>query len=48
MKKQVDKNERHLEFAVGDLVLVKLQPYIAILISFEEQSKAGNEIFWTV
>jgi len=27
MKNQADKNRRHLEFVVGDLVLVKLQPY---------------------
>jgi len=27
MKKQANKNRRHMEFVVGDLVLVKLQPY---------------------
>jgi len=44
MQNYADKERRELEFEVGALVLVKLQPYSSI----EEKSEVECEIFWAI
>ena len=39
MKAQADKKRRNVEFAIGDLVLVKLQPYRQHSIQLRKNQK---------
>jgi len=45
MKKQADKNRRHLKFVVGDLVLVKLQPYRQHSLTLRKNQKLAMRYF---
>lgn len=41
MKHQADKNCRHVEFQLGDQVLVKLQPYRQSSVALQKYQKLG-------
>ena len=41
MKLQADKKRTHLEFNIGDMVLVKLQPYRQLSVSQKKNNKLG-------
>nr|KYP41303.1 Transposon Ty3-G Gag-Pol polyprotein [Cajanus cajan] len=45
MKCQVDKRRRDLHFAMGDLVLVKLQPYRQHLVALRKNQKLNMRYF---
>jgi hypothetical protein len=45
MKKQVDKHRRDVTFQVGDLVLVKLQPYRQQSVALRKNQKLGMRYF---
>jgi len=45
MKKQANKNRRHMEFVVGDLVLVKLQPYRQHSLALRNNNKLTMRYF---
>ncbi|GKD49208.1 ty3-gypsy retrotransposon protein [Tanacetum coccineum] len=45
MKKYADKKRRELEFAVGDFVYVKLQPYRQLSVKLQRNQKLGMRYF---
>lgn len=45
MKIQADKKRRYFEFAVGDIVLVKLQPYRQHSLALRKNQKLGMRCF---
>jgi hypothetical protein len=45
MKKQADKHRRHVEFSLGDQVLVKLQPYRQHFVALRKHQKLGLRYF---
>ncbi|CAL5213737.1 unnamed protein product [Lathyrus oleraceus] len=45
MKKFSDKQRRFVEFAVGDKVLVKLQPYCQVSVALRKNQKLGLRYF---
>jgi len=45
MKKQADKKRRHVEFKVGDMVLVKLQPNRENSVVLRKNQKLGMRYF---
>jgi len=45
MKLQADKKRTHLEFNIGDMVLVKLQPYRQLSILQKTNNKLGMRYF---
>ena len=45
MKSQVDKRRREVEFVMGDLVLVKLQPYRQHSLQLRKNQKLGMRHF---
>jgi len=45
MKVQANKHRRELQITVGDLILVKLQPYCQTLVAFRKNQKLGMHYF---
>jgi len=45
MKKQTDKRRRHVQFNVGDMVLVKLQSYRQNSVALRKDQKLGMKYF---
>jgi len=45
MKKQANKMRRHVQFNVGDMVLVKLQPYRQKSVALRKNQKLGMKYF---
>lgn len=45
MKAQADKKRQHIDFAVGDNVLVKLQPYRQASVALRKHQKLGMRYF---
>lgn len=45
MKFQANKKRRHVEFNIGDLVLVKLQPYHQSFLALRKHQKLGLRYF---
>jgi len=45
MKKQADKRRQHVQFNVGDMVLVKLQPYRQNSVALRKNQKLGMKYF---
>nr|KYP46466.1 hypothetical protein KK1_031922 [Cajanus cajan] len=45
MKHYTDKKRRHMAFTIGDMILVKLQPYKQHLIALRNNQKLGLRYF---
>nr|KYP34469.1 hypothetical protein KK1_044569 [Cajanus cajan] len=45
MKVQADKKRRNVEFQVGDMVLVKLQPYSQLSLALQKNQNLGMRYF---
>lgn len=45
MKEQADKKRKHVEFRVGDPILVKLQPYRQSSAALRKHQKLGLHFF---
>jgi hypothetical protein len=48
MKQQADKHRSDWEFAVGEFVYLKLQPYIQFSIAPRANHKLQFKYFWTL
>jgi hypothetical protein len=48
MKAQANKKRTELEFAEGDLVYLKLQPYVQSSVATRSNQKLGIQVLWTL
>jgi ribosomal protein L21E len=48
MKNQADKARAERQFAVGDWVYLKLQPYVQTSLAHRANQKLAFKFFWTI